>query len=175
MTTMKQFRMFWAWEDEKEEVWLREMSQKGWHFKSVSFPGNYIFERGAPVDYVYRLDHFTNRKDMPSYLQLFEDADWDYMGEMNSWQYFRQEAVEGKEMQIFTDNASKSKKYLRIMLFMAILFPLFFPGLLSTIKMLNDGTADLFIQIAAGLICVLLMVYIYAMMRILSRFKQLTK
>jgi len=29
MTTMKQFHWFWAWDDEKEENWLREMAQKG--------------------------------------------------------------------------------------------------------------------------------------------------
>lgn len=175
MTTMKQFRMFWAWEDEKEEVWLREMSQKGWHFKSVSFPGNYTFEQGEPIDYVYRLDHFINRKDMPSYLQIFQDTGWDYMGEMNSWQYFRQEAIEGEELEIFTDNASKAKKYQRIMIFMAILLLPILIGLLGTVKMANEGDVGIFIQIIAVSISMLLIVYIYAMTRLLSRFNQLMK
>ena len=56
MTTLKKFRWFWAWDDEKEEQWLREMAQKGWHLLSVSIPGNYTFEQGAPKGYVYRLD-----------------------------------------------------------------------------------------------------------------------
>jgi hypothetical protein len=175
MTTMKQFRMFWAWEDEKEEIWLREMSQKGWHFKSVSLPGNYIFERGEPIDYVYRLDHFINQQDKPGYLQLFEDAGWDYMGEMNRWQYFRQEAIEGEALEIFTDNASKAKKYQRILVFMAILFLPILLGLLGTVKMVNEDDIGIFIQIIAVSISVLLIVYIYAMTRLLSRFNQLMK
>ncbi len=48
MTTLKQFRWFWAWDDEKEEKWLRDMAKKGWHFTSVSLPGNYYFEQGEP-------------------------------------------------------------------------------------------------------------------------------
>ena len=175
MTTMKQFRIFWAWEDEKEETWLREMSQKGWHFKSVSLPGRYIFEQGKPVDYVYRLDHFNNKKDMPSYLQIFEDDGWDYMGEMNSWQYFRQEAIEGKDLEIFTDNASKAKKYQRIMMFMVILFPAIFLGLLNTIKLVDEGVAGIFIQTVAFMMSALLLVYIYAMVRLLRRITQLMK
>ena len=43
MTTMKQFHWFWGWDDEKEENWLREMAQKGWHFKSVGMPGTADF------------------------------------------------------------------------------------------------------------------------------------
>ena len=93
MTTTKKFHWFWAWEDEKEEAWLREMSQKGQHFRSVSPPSTYIFEKGEPIDYVYRLDYFTNRKDRSNYLQIFQDAGWDYKGEMGGWQYFRQESI----------------------------------------------------------------------------------
>ena len=62
MTTMKQFHWFWAWDDEKEEAWLREMAQKGWHFQSVTPPGNYTFEKGEPRDDVYRLDRFVDNQ-----------------------------------------------------------------------------------------------------------------
>lgn len=171
MTTMKQFHWFWAWDDEKEEIWLREMSQKGWHFKSVSFPGNYIFEQGEPIDYVYRLDYFTNRKDMPGYLQIFEDAGWDYMGEMNSWQYFRQDAVNGQALEIFTDNASKAKKYQRIMIFLVILLPVF----LNTIVIANRGADSGLIQMVTFMMSMLLLLYIYAMVRLLLRISQLRK
>ena len=171
MTTMKQFHLFWAWDDEKEEAWLREMSQKGWHFKSVSFSGNYIFEQGEPIDYVYQLDYFTNRKDMAGYLQIFEDAGWDYLGKMNSWQYFRQEAIKGQVLEIYTDNTSKAKKYQQIMIFLVILLPVF----LNTIIFVNEGADSGIIQVFAFIMSMLLMLYIYVMVRLLYRIGQLRK
>lgn len=125
MTTMQQFRWFWAWDDEKEENWLREMSNKGWHFQRVDFPGNYRFEQGEPKDIVYRLDYLPDPKDKPDYLQLFLDAGWDYKGQMNGWQYFSKEAVDGQAPEIFSDPESKVKKYTRLMLRLVIFLPLY--------------------------------------------------
>jgi hypothetical protein len=73
MTTLKQFHWFWAWDDDKEEAWLREMAQKGWHFKSVTMPGYYQFEQGEPRNDFYRLDFFINAKAKSDYVQLFSD------------------------------------------------------------------------------------------------------
>ncbi len=36
----------------------------------------------------YRLDYLVAPRDKADYLQLFLDAGWAYLGEMNSWQYF---------------------------------------------------------------------------------------
>lgn len=175
MTTMKQFRWFWTWDDGKEEIWLREMSQKGWHFQSVEFPGNYIFERGEATNYVYRLDHLLNREDMPGYLQIFEDAGWDYMGEMNSWQYFRQEATHDQDLEIFTDNESKAKKYQRIIMFLVIFSPALFIGFLSFIKLINEGAGGVFIKILAFIVSVVALLYIYVMANLIGRITQLLK
>ena len=41
------FRLFSAWNDAKEERWLEEMAQTGWHL--VSGPIVYCFEEGAPA------------------------------------------------------------------------------------------------------------------------------
>jgi hypothetical protein len=71
MTTHKQFHWFWAWDDEKEEIWLRGLANLGWHFKSVSMPGNYILEQGEPKDYVYRLDYFTEPRDKATICKSF--------------------------------------------------------------------------------------------------------
>ncbi len=167
MTTMKKFRWFWAWEDEKEESWLREMSQQGWHFKSVSIPHNYTFEQGEPTDYVYRLDYFIDQKNVEEYQQIFEDAGWDYMGKMSGWQYFRQEAVHGQELEIFTDNSSKAKKYQRLTLSLSAILPVF----LFTFSIAGNG-----IYRAATLLMGLIFVfYAYTMIRLLLRISQLRK
>ncbi|MCP4165026.1 MAG: DUF2812 domain-containing protein [Chloroflexi bacterium] len=176
MTTREQFHWFWAWDDEKEEAWLREMSQKGWHLKSVSFPGSYIFEQGEPIDYVYRLDYFTNRKDMAGYLQIFEDAHWDYMGEMNGWQYFRQQAIAGEAPEIYSDNESKVKKYQRILMFLVILFPVFFsPIMVISRGPANNGIIQVITMVITIVIGVALLLYVYGMARLLLRITQLKK
>ena len=167
---MTKFRWFWAWDDGKEELWLREMSQNGWHFETVIFPGNFTFKEGKPKDYVYRLDYNPDKDDVENYRQIFEDAGWDYMGEMNAWQYFRKEAVKGESMEIFTDGASKAKKYQRIMLFMTAMFPVIF------ISMMNISRADgTFYQVFSVILSVIMIVYVYAVARLLGRITQLLK
>jgi len=170
MTTFKQFRWFWAWDDEKEENWLRELAQKGWHFKSVSLPGNYIFEQGEPRDDVYRLDYFTEPKDKVEYLQIFQDAGWDYMGEMNSWQYFRMEAVNGEAPEIYSDNESKSKKYQRLIFILITTLPIF----LINVIMLDERLGT--IGVTFKFIMFLFLVFSgYAITRLGLRINQLRK
>ena len=55
--TIGKFKWFWAWQDEKEENWLRGMSQQGWHLLSAKPFGFYNFESGEKKDFVYRLDY----------------------------------------------------------------------------------------------------------------------
>jgi len=167
---MKQFHWFWAWDDEKEENWLREMAQKGWHFKSVALPGNYVFEHGEPRDDVYRLDYFTETKDKANYLQLFMDASWDYMGEMNGWQYFRKTVVNGEAPEIFSDNESKSKKYQRILTLLIVFMPIFVVNLNNLNK--RPGT---FTEILTFVMFLFLLFFGYAIIRLGLRINQLKK
>lgn len=170
MTTMKQFHWFWAWDDEKEEAWLREMALKGWHFKSVSLPGNYTFEKGEPRDDFYRLDFFTDSKAKADYLQLFLDAGWDYMGEMNNWQYFRKTVLNGETPEIFSDNESKSKKYQRILLILLVFLPIY----INSINLMSQrqGTFSL---IFTFLMFVFLVFYGTGIIRLGMRINQLKK
>lgn len=170
MTTMKQFHWFWAWDDEKEEAWLREMAQKGWHFKSVTLPGNYIFEQGEPRDDFYRLDFFTDPKAKADYLQLFLDAGWNYLGEMGSWQYFRKTAVQGEIPEIFSDNESKSKKYQRILLFLVVFFPVYANSII-----LMNKRQDTFSLIFTFLMFAIMILYSYSIIRLGMRVSQLKK
>ncbi|MBN1667673.1 MAG: DUF2812 domain-containing protein [Anaerolineales bacterium] len=171
MTTMKQFRWFWAWEDEKEEAWLREMALKGWHFVSVSLPGNYTFELGEPRDDVYRLDYFAGqKKDKSDYLQLFLDTGWEYKGEMNGWQYFCQQAVNGELPDIYSDHESKARKYQRIMLIMVIFLPIYMNLIFIGSRHQNELAAVVSIILAA-----FLLLYSYILVRLLMRVNQLRK
>jgi hypothetical protein len=173
MTTLKQFRWFWAWDDEKEENWLRDMAKKGWHFKSVSLPGNYYFEQGEPKDYAFRLDYLPQRKDMVTYLQIFQDAGWDYMGEMNNWQYFRKEALNGEAPEIFTDNESKSKKYQRILTILLVVMFVVVVNL-NNLNNLKDETVPFF-QGLTFIFFFLFLFYTYAIISLGARMLKLRK
>ena len=110
--TIRKMRWFWPWQDYKEESWLEKMSQEGKHLKSVGLMGVYTFEIGEPARYAYRLDYLTSsNKDLPNYLQIFQDAGWEYVGEMVNWRYWRKRTEGGKLPEIFTDTPSRIKKY----------------------------------------------------------------
>jgi len=119
--TFHKFKWFWAWQDEKEESWLREMAQQGRHLVSVKPFGSYSFKLGDKTDYVYRLDYQINRKDSQNYLQLFRDAGWEHIGEMSGWHYFRKQAEAGESPEIYTDTESKATKYKRLIAYVGFL------------------------------------------------------
>ena len=170
MAIKKQFHWFWAWNDELQEAWLRQMSQQGWHLKSLEFISSYVFEEGEPTDYVYRLDYFIDRKNQANYLQLFNDTGWDHLGEMGGWQYFRKEATTSKAPEIYNDNESKAKKYQRILMYLVIFLPIY----INSIVLINNRDSDNF-QIITFLMFSLFVFYIYAMIRLLYRYRQLRK
>jgi hypothetical protein len=125
MTTISKFKWFWAWQDEKEEAWLHEMAQQGFHLRSVAGPLHYEFEMGEPRNEYYRMDYIVDRKDYQNYLQLFKDAGWEHLGEMGGWQYFRTKAEGNSIPEIYTDKDSKAQKYQRLITILVVFLPIF--------------------------------------------------
>ena len=168
---MRKFKWFWAWQDEAEEEWLREMSNKGWHLKQIGFPTIYTLESGEPVDYVYRLDYRSYWKmEKEDYLQLFRDSGWEYVEEMAGWHYFRQRARSGEELEIYTDAESKIGKYQRLLAFLGILMlPLMF-GIIN----LNKAPYN-WIEVIQVFNAALFVLYVYAIIRILLRIRELKR
>ena len=167
--TVTKRKWFWAWQDEQEEAWLQEMSQSGLHFDAVTFPGSYRFIEGEPEDYVYRLDYQALRaKDKDSYLQLFEDAGWEHVGEMGGWVYFRIKSKPGETPEIYSDFESKIGKYYRVMIYLAIFLPI--------LLILNPDMGDrygIFSDVLEGLFAVMMLFYAYAMVQLFRRINQL--
>lgn len=170
MSTYSEFKWFWAWDDEKEEAYLHDMALSGWYFVSVLFPGKYNFEQGEPRNDVFRLDFLPDPKDKDNYLQLFEDAGWDHVGEFGSWQYFRKTALSDEVPEIFTDNESKQKKYSRVLLFLIIFFPIYSMIINSIHK--AEGT---FYEILTFVFFLFMLLYGYTMVRLLHRISQLRR
>ncbi len=168
--TKREFKWFWAWNDEEEEAWLRKMAQQGWHLIKAGAFGTHTFEKGAPKDVVYRLDFKLADVDKEEYLQLFADAGWEHVGEMGGWQYFRIEVAEGQTPEIYTDNASKIKKYQRILLFLTIFLPIY-----STMLYRTSESPSAFMRVAELMMAAFMMLYVYAMVRLFLRIQELKK
>ncbi len=165
------YKWFWAWQDEKEEAWLHSMSRLGYHLKEPGIFGSYKFDVGIPEDFIYRLDFVTSStKDKDSYLQLFKDSGWDYLGNMGGWQYFRIKALEGENPQIFSDHESKIQKYQRIIAALVIYYPLYMLSL--TILSRYDSGLIFLLQIFFAMILILFSVAMLCLIRRISVLKK---
>lgn len=171
MKTIKKNKWFWAWQDEKEEAWLAEMSAEGLHLESLPFPGTYQFKEGEPGTYVYRLDfQALKSKDKDSYLQLFADAGWEHIGDMGGWVYFRH-LVNGNEIpEIFSDLESKLGKYQRLLGYLIIFLPIMFILLPNVNDTMRYGP---FMIVPVVLSAGLMVLYSLAMILIFRRMAQL--
>lgn len=112
--TVTKFKFFFAHQDEEQEAWLRSMAQQGLHLCKVNPFCFWTFRRGAPADVVYRLD-FSKAVADPSFLQMMQDAGWTLAATTVGWQYWCTQAVGGRAPELFTDNASKARKFRQLL------------------------------------------------------------
>ena len=121
-------KWFWAWNDDKEEIFLEKMAAKGYKLVNVGF-GKYTFEESEPKKIKYQLDFKgLTKMQEKEYLQIYEDAGWKNVNRLGSWYYFAQEYDEDTpDISIFNDNKSRLEKYRRIIIFLLITgFPLYY-------------------------------------------------
>ncbi|HEY46444.1 MAG TPA: DUF2812 domain-containing protein [Anaerolineae bacterium] len=169
--TLRRLKWFFAWQDDQEEEWLRDMARKGWHLSALGLPGFYTFTHGEPQDVVYRLDFTTPKIDMDEYMQLFRDAGWEHLGSLAGWQYFRKPAdVEGAN-QIYTDPESKIQRYRRLLGYLT----LFLPIMIVLFTRIGDPSSVPFFSVMKLFSAVVLIFFAYAMVRILMRINQLRR
>ncbi len=109
-------KVFWAWQDEKEEKWLEEMSLKGWHLVKLA-PFFYKFRMGPPRRMVYRLDYkMTLDKDYAEYQTIFNDSGWELVATMSNWHYYRIEPENERIPEIYNTNHARAQKYRRLLM-----------------------------------------------------------
>jgi hypothetical protein len=171
--TIRKFKLFFAWNDDKEEAWLSQMAREGWHLQSLGLPGSYTFAAGEPREDVYRLDYIIDRKDYQNYLQLFQDSGWEHVGELSGWQYFRTRQQGSQMPEIYTDNASKTQKYARVMLPLIIFLPIFVT--MTTRPVSIESKFYDFYSIAKLVMSLIMVLYVYTMVRLLVRINRLKK
>jgi len=169
-TTFRKFKLFFAWQDHEEEAWLRQMAQQGYHLSSLVFSTIYEFTHGEPRDVIYRLDYTdVKKKDTEEYLQLFQDAGWEYLDGWAGWHYFRMPADSDKATEIYTDAESKIQKYQRMLPYF-IIFPIVWGGVFLP----QISRADS-IPILNFLLVAVILFWVYAIASIILRIQQLKR
>lgn len=166
-------KWFWAWNDEKEEGWLSEMSQQGLHLEGIPFPGSYQFRKGEPGRYTYRLDYQSLKtKDKDSYLQLFSDAGWEIVGEMGGWMYFRYKANNGEPPEIYSDLESKIGKYQRVLGYLVVFLPILVLMMPNIARAEGHGPIYAILGAINFLLMVLFSIGVFQLIRRISRLKK---
>ena len=87
----KSYRVYAAWNYEKEENYINENSKNGWQLvKGGCFHS--IYAKDDSKKYIYKIDYNpeTIRESIEKrrYIELFEDLGWEYINStFNGWNY----------------------------------------------------------------------------------------
>ena len=106
--TKVSFKIYSAWNYEKEIEDLNKASEEGWQLKKGgSFHST--FTRNPDVRYRYQLD-FGKIDDMGRYIETFREQGWEYVNStFNGWHYLRKAydpSLPEESYEIFTDRQS---------------------------------------------------------------------
>ncbi|HWK21488.1 MAG TPA: DUF2812 domain-containing protein [Ureibacillus sp.] len=111
---MRKFKIFF--DIEKEEKWLNEQLQKGYHCTHISGLGVYTFEK-SNKNYVMRLDYqdYLSKDKFEEYKGIHEDFGWNFIkgssiGGVHYWQ-----KEDDHQNELFSDRQSTSNYYKRLM------------------------------------------------------------
>lgn len=121
---MKRHKLFFIWQDDKEEAWLKELSFKGLNLNSINFPFTYHFSEEPSKKYLY---HLNTPKDpgtsLETFIKPFQESGWEHIGQMNGWHYFRKEVSGETEPALEWGNKTKADRYQKLMMFLVGLLP----------------------------------------------------
>lgn len=81
------YKLYWAWQFDKEEKWLNECSAKGLHLCDVGL-FRYTFEEGTPGAYSHKLELLENWPTHPesvAYIRFLEDTGVEMVGSILRW------------------------------------------------------------------------------------------
>ena len=93
----KVWRFYTIAEYEQEEQWINEMAKEGWNLTAVGF-ARYIFRRGTPGEYIYKLDmveRTASDEVRESYFNFLTECNIRVVGELKDWLFLQKKAAEG--------------------------------------------------------------------------------
>jgi len=164
----------------KEEKWLNNMSQKGYHFVNYNF-FRYLFEKDVTKAYTYRIELLDNMPSHPksqAYLDFLKETNIMVVSSYFRWVYLRKESKEGT-FELYSDFDSKIQHFSRILTLQGIVGLANFVIALSNI---NLGYSDKTFNLPVGylnLVLALILGYFcaknYMSIRRLKKEKQISE
>lgn len=117
------YKLFWAWQFEQEEQWLKQCSSRGMQLSDVGFL-RYTFELDNPEIYNYKVELLNNwptHAESEAYIRFVEETGAEMVGSIMRWVYFRKPKQLGN-FDLFSDNASRIKHLNRVLTLFVPLF-----------------------------------------------------
>lgn len=172
-TTKTVFKIFLAWQDQKEEKWLEEMASRGWFLDKVS-PYLYSFRKAEPQKVVYRLDYKNSfAQDYAEYLSLFKDSNWQLVGMFSNWHYYMTTVNDQNSPEIFNSDRSRAQKYRRMLYFLVPLGLLIVSPAINLFNFASYRPFDVAMIFTKGFYALAVILYIYCIIRVLIKVRQL--
>ncbi len=115
-------KSFFIWNFQEEEKWINEMSEQGLHLVDAG-RFRYVFEKGEPGAYRYRLEllqNYPNHPESADYIAFMEETGAEYVDHVDRWVYFRKKAADG-EFDLYSDINSRIAHVQRILTLIRIL------------------------------------------------------
>lgn len=109
------YKLFWAWDFDKEEKWLNEMAAKGLALCAVGVC-RYEFESALPGEYAIRMQMLPNKPTHPEsekYMEFVEETGAEHVGSVLKWVYFRKKTADGP-FELLSDYDSRIKQLTNI-------------------------------------------------------------
>ena len=169
------WKLFWAWNYDKEEKWLNDMSARGLQLNGVGCCW-YKFDTGTPDEYVYRLEFLKNHPysaESLRYIEFLEETGVEYIGSVFRWVYFRKKAGD-VGFDIYSDIDSRIKHLSRVLLLIGIISGMnIIIGASNLSRVLIPGFGSLgsigIINLTLGAFCA------YGFLRIFLKYRKLKK
>ncbi|MCU6500796.1 DUF2812 domain-containing protein [Rugamonas sp. A1-17] len=177
-TVVRKFKWWFVWQDEKHEQWLQRMAAEGLHLRDTNCIGMHTFVCGVPADVVYRWDVGKQRRRDPEYMQLFQDAGWEYVASTLGWHCWRKTRKAGTAMEIFTDSAGRIRKYRTVLGVLTLVMVAQVPSIWINFRNWREllaRKADIAVYpaITASLNLAVLLLLLYGIARISRRIRDL--
>lgn len=119
---MKKVKYRFFLDYDKEEKWINEMAEKGWHlekFASIRF----VFKKDELGKYIYRNEFIggLSKKEKEDYFELLKDSGVTIVHECFCWVYLKKPKAEG-DFELYTDTSSKIDYFNRILNIFFVLY-----------------------------------------------------
>ena len=157
----KVWNFFFISQVDEEEQWLNSMARAGWNFVRINWCSRYIFKKGTPGEFIYKIDlpeHLPHGLGKEEYYNFLTECGIRIVHEYKEWMYLQKPAADGpfnREGDMFAKLKSTNKSYSYAIRTLCTLLKIFCAliiiGILGMLITDNPSTFDFFNGITMGI------------------------